>query len=95
MEQTVFAYQFLTEPESSLAFAATLGECQREAKQKRDFTATSRLDSALPSAIAVYRFTLRCLSREELITVLNREMTLLDAAVVDRRLVAVLGDEGI
>ncbi|CAN7612358.1 hypothetical protein [Neorhizobium sp. LjRoot104] len=92
MELVVFGYQIVPGRDEPLAFAASLEECQREAPFERD--ELRRNDPNLESlgAMAIYRLTLAWPDTEVLLAVLNEKTSLLDAIVIDRKLVGLVAD---
>lgn len=82
--------------DEDLGFERTLEECQQAACE---FRAELRKDAEEDGQenfqlrpMAIYQITLRNLTPEELIRVLNQEATLIDLAMVDKRIVAVVDD---
>lgn len=92
MEIVVFAYQVIPGRDEMLRFAKTLEACQNDAIAQRD--EIRRDDPGLEQlgAMAIYQMTFRNLDATAMIAVLNEELALLDAAVIDRRLVAVVAE---
>ncbi|WP_105405063.1 hypothetical protein [Neorhizobium sp. T7_12] len=92
MELVVFGFQIVPGRDEPLAFAASIEECQRNALSEREELRRNDPDIDPLGAMAIYRLTLRLPDIDGLIDVLNENVSLLDAIVVDRRLVAVVAD---
>lgn len=92
MELVVFGYQIVPGRDEPLAFAASLEECQREALFEREELRRNDPDLEMLGAMAIYRLTLAWPDIDGLLTVLNDKGSLLDAIVVDRKLVGVVAD---
>lgn len=96
METILFAHQLSSGSDEDFGFELTLEECRQAA---REFRAELRRHAAEDGEedfqlgpMAIYEVTLRNLTPEELIRVLNEEARLIDLAIVERRLVAVADD---
>ncbi|KAB1086383.1 hypothetical protein F4V91_08030 [Neorhizobium galegae] len=92
MELVVFGYQIVPGRDEPLAFAASLEECQREALFEREELRRNDPDIDPLGAMAIYRLTLAWPDVNGLLAVLNERTPLLDAIVVDRRLVGLVAD---
>nr|WP_250809360.1 hypothetical protein [Neorhizobium tomejilense] len=92
MELVVFGYQIVPGRDDPLAFAASLEECQRDALSERDELRRTDPDLEPLGAMAIYRFTLTWPDTDGLLAVLNEKISLLDAIVVDRKLVGLVAD---
>jgi hypothetical protein len=93
MDFTIYAYQISPGSDESLYFAQSLEECQAAALRQR--TELKDCDPELGDlgAMAIYRCTLRVPSdAATMLAVLNGDMTLFNACVVDRRLVALVAE---
>nr|WP_250808843.1 hypothetical protein [Neorhizobium tomejilense] len=92
MELVVFGYQIVPGRDEPLAFAASLEECQRDALSERDELRRNDPDIEPLGAMAIYRLTLAWPDTDGLLAVLNERTSLLDAIVIDRKLVALVAD---
>ncbi|CAN7283073.1 hypothetical protein [Neorhizobium tomejilense] len=92
MELVVFGYQIVPGRDEPLAFAASLEECQRDALSERDDLRRNDPDIEPLGAMAIYRLTLVWPDAEGLLAVLNEKTSLLDAIVIDRKLVGLVAD---
>lgn len=86
---TLFAHQISPGHDDVLAFAETLDGCKAAAQDLIDDLNEHDPDEKL-GAFAVYRCDILLPDRETLIRVLNDELSLLEACVVDKQLVATL-----
>lgn len=92
MELVVFGYQIVPGRDEPLAFAGSFEECQREALSEREELRRNDPDIDPLGAMAIYRLTLAWPDIDGLLAVLNERTPLLDAIVVDRRLVGLVAD---
>jgi hypothetical protein len=92
MELVVFGYQIVPGRDEPLAFAASLEECQRDALSERDELRRNDPDIEPLGAMAIYRLTLAWPDTDGLLAVLNEKTSLLDAIVIDRKLVGLVAD---
>ncbi|CAN7623146.1 hypothetical protein [Neorhizobium sp. LjRoot104] len=90
MELVVFGYQIVPGRDEPLAFAASLEECQRDALFEREELRRNDPDIEPLGAMAIYRLTLAWPHIDRLLAVLNEKSSLLDAIVVDRKLVGLV-----
>lgn len=92
METTLYAYQISPGNDDLLCFAETLEQCQAAAlEQRRDFNDNDPDEGEL-DAMAIYRCVMRMPDQQTLLRVLNDETSLIEACVVERKLVAVVTD---
>jgi hypothetical protein len=92
MELVVFGYQIVPGRDEPLAFAASLEGCQRDALSERDELRRNDPDIEPLGAMAIYRLTLAWPDTDGLLAVLNEKISLLDAMVIDRKLVGLVAD---
>lgn len=96
METVVYGFRISPDFDDEFVFAATQERCQEECVQHRNdiLTSSDQYGAHNPlGAMAIYRFILKSLSTNELLTVLNDEHhDLLKNAVVERKLVAVVAE---
>lgn len=96
METVVYGFQISPGFDDEFTFAATQEQCQEDCVQHRNdiLTSSDQYGAHNPlGAMAVYRFVLKSLSINELLTVLNDEHhDLLKVAVVEKKLVAVVAE---
>lgn len=86
---TLFGHQITAGNDDLLAFNETLDACKAAAQDMIDDLNEHEPDEP-KGAFAVYRCDILLPDRETLIRVLNDELSLLDACVVDKQLVATL-----
>ncbi len=92
MEATVYAYQISPGNNDLLFFTETLEACQAAAlEQRRDFNENDPDEDEL-GAMAIYRCVLKMPDQQTLLRVLNDETSLVEACVVERKLVALVTD---
>ncbi|WP_373413684.1 hypothetical protein [Ensifer aridi] len=91
METTIlYAYQISPPNDQLLYFTGTLEACQAAAlEQRRDFNENDPDEGEL-GAMAIYRCVLRIPDQQTLLRVLNDETSLVEACVVERKLVALV-----
>jgi len=88
----LWAHQIVPGSDELLHFAESYEECVRDARDQRaDLLGPDGGHETL-SAMAIYRFTFRPLTASELSKVLNGDVSALDVAVVDRRLVGLVAE---
>ncbi|GCA50752.1 MULTISPECIES: hypothetical protein [unclassified Sinorhizobium] len=89
---TLYAYQISPGNDDLLYFTETLEQCQAAAlEQRRDFIENDPDEGEL-AAMAVYRCEMKMPDQQTLLRVLNDETTLVEACVVERKLVALVTD---
>ncbi|WEX76646.1 hypothetical protein PYH37_004966 [Sinorhizobium numidicum] len=89
---TVYAYQISPGNDDLLYFTDALEQCQAAAlEQRRDFNENDPDEGEL-GAMAIYRCVMRMPDQQTLLRVLNDETTLVEACVVERKLVALVTD---
>ncbi|WP_105432927.1 hypothetical protein [Neorhizobium sp. T6_25] len=92
MELVVFGYQIVPGSDDSLGFEASLEDCQREALSEREELRRHDPDLEPLGAMAIYRFTMAWPDIDGLLAVLNEKTSLLNALIVERKLVGVVAD---
>jgi len=85
---TLFGHQISPGNDDLLAFEETLDACKAAAKEMVDDINLHEPEELAP--IAVYKCEIKLPDRQTLIRVLNEELSLLEACVVDRQLVATI-----
>jgi hypothetical protein len=89
---TLYAYQISPGNDNLLFFTETLEQCQAAAlEQRRDFSENDPDEGEL-AAMAIYRCEMKVPDQQTLLRVLNDETTLVEAFVVERKLVALVTD---
>ena len=89
---TLYAYQISPGNDELLYFTETLEACQAAAlEQRQDFNENDPDEDEL-AAMAIYRCVIKMPDQQTLLRVLNDETSLLDACVVERKLVALVPD---
>ncbi|MCY1347057.1 hypothetical protein D9M68_678500 [compost metagenome] len=86
---TLFGHQITSGNDNLLGFAETLEECKAAAQEMIDDLNEHEPNTEL-GTFAIYRCEILCPDRETLIRVLNDELSLPEACVVDRHLVATI-----
>lgn len=89
---TMYAYQISPGNDDLLYFAETLEECQAAAlEQRRDFNENDPDEDEL-AGMAIYRCVIKMPDQQTLLRVLNDETSLIEACIVERKLVALVTD---
>lgn len=93
MEITLWAYQITPGNDDLLFFAESLEACQSAALvQRAELKRRDPDDYSYIPAMAVYRMVFRPMTAAELVGVFNEDMTLLQACLVERTLVALVAE---
>ncbi|RVJ16624.1 hypothetical protein CN184_28185 [Sinorhizobium medicae] len=88
-EVSLYAYQISPPNDHLLYFGETLEECQAAALEERREIKESEPDDEL-QAMAIYRCSVRIPDQQTLLRILNEETSLIEACVVERKLVALV-----
>ena len=95
MDFNLYAYQISPGSDEKLYFSSTFKECQQAALEQRqelrEDYARDEVDEQI-GAMAVYRCVIRIPERESLINVLNGEIGLLEAFIVEKTLVGLVAE---